>query len=79
MKHWKLKQDTGWDYDKEERNPPSGKCIILSQEDRVVSVKRARDGRFFITEECDTYYGACYDKAEMLELIDELKAWVESK
>ena len=70
MKHWKPYPETS--------DTPIGNKIILSQNDRVVCIGRTKDDRFIISEECDACFGAEYDKAEMLELIDELRQWVEA-
>jgi hypothetical protein len=78
MKHWIGFEWTGLD-ENGKPNPRSNDKIVLTQSDRIVTVGIDDDGDFFIDEACDGWFGASYTKEEMLELIDELKTWVESK
>jgi hypothetical protein len=78
MKHWIGYEWTGLDINGNP-NPRSNDKIVLTQSDRVVTIGIDNDGDFFIDEACDGWFGASYTKDEMLELIDELKTWVESK
>ena len=78
MKHWIGYEWTGLN-ENNEFNPRSEDKIVLTQSDRIVTVGIDEDGDFFIDEACDGWYGASYTKQEMLELIDELRAWVMSK
>jgi hypothetical protein len=69
MKHWtKGREPVG----------EGNKGIILKQNHQVVSVYKI-DGKISITEECDGWYEAEYTKEEALELIEELKQWIEDE
>jgi hypothetical protein len=81
MKHWIGYEWTGFD-ESGNPNPRSNDKIVLKgqpQSDRIVTVGMDEDGDFFIEEACDGWFGASYTKEEMLDLVDELKTWVESK
>ena len=69
MKHWKIERKTYTGH--QER-----KIIVLSQCDRVLAVERMLNGKIEIFEMCDENFGATYTKEEVLEVIDELRAWV---
>jgi len=78
MKHWIGCKWTGYD-ESGNPNPRSNDKITLTQSDRIVTVGMDEDGDFFIEEACDGWFVESYTKEEMLELVDELKTWVESK
>ena len=64
MKHW--------------RSDRSGHLILLGGEERIIDVVEA-NGRVIFGECCDEVYWDDYTKAEALELIEELKQWIEKE
>jgi len=73
MKHWKEGRPI-------RQNTEQGRegLILKGADERILSVAKTDEGFTFL-EECDAYFEHEYTKDEALELIDELRNWIEKQ
>lgn len=78
MKHWDKEDKKTAQY---MRDDDVEHGIILSAgsmtDCKILSVAKKKDGGFNFMEECNNCFSLDYTKKEALELIEELKNWIE--
>lgn len=70
MEYWV--KENSWGMSRDDR------ITLRSTDNKILTVKIVA-GRFVFREQCDEHYSKDYSKEEARQVVEELRAWIESQ